>query len=167
MKKSQLKPLIKKILREVYKLQKNGNSGTLNNYEIEFDGITIPGICKSTDLVYVYTNIEYDSSSDIPAKGISNPPESGDFNIIDYDVGAISVWNNGMNDSKKEYDIKQLSLEQQSIVKKLVGEYLDEHEENIRDIVSSSSTSSEHDDYPDYEPIEYHNNDTKTNLGGN
>lgn len=124
---------------------KGPSTGTLDNYEVELEGVTIPGISTPNDLLYVNVNVEYEATPDIPAIGMSGPPEhsspaeSGDFSILSFNIGSLYVWINGEPKNKREYDINQLSPQQQIILKKEVGEYLDNYEDEIADRVLSSS----------------------------
>lgn len=154
MRREQLKPLIKSVLLELYKRKLQESSGTLDDYEIELEGLVIPGISTENDLVYVNTNIEYEGTKYVPAKGLYGPPEKsspaegGDFDIIDNNIGRIVVWSGGMGDNKKEYDINQLSQEQQQVVKQSVNDYIQEHEDDIRDkVLDSTSNEPEEPDY--------------------
>ncbi len=155
MKIEKLKPLVKAILTELYKRKLNENSGTLDNYQIELEGLVIPGISTENDLVYVDTNIEYEGTKEIPARGMYGPPEKsspaegGDFDIIDNDIGRIAVWSGGMVDNKKEYNIRQLNPQQQQILKQAVNDYIEEHVDDIRDKVLDSVSDIEPDE-PDY-----------------
>jgi hypothetical protein len=152
MKSSKLKPLIKNILREIYKKKLQESSGTLYEFEIEFENLVIPGISTQNDLVYVDVNIEYEATSDIPARGMFGPPEnsspaeSGDFSITDHSIGGVKVLTNGQG-QPKDLDIRQLSPQQQQIVQKAVSDYLDNNEDEIQDKVLDTTQNDF--DYPE------------------
>jgi len=136
MKIEKLKPLVKAILMELYnkKLLKEG-SGTLDNHEIQLEGLVIPGLTTEDDLVIVDVNIDYETSPDIPARGMFGPPEksspaeSGDFSVMDFNIGAISI-QHGEN-RPEQYDIKQLTPPQLMVLKKAVDEYIENNQDEF------------------------------------
>ena len=141
MKKSQLKPLIKTVLIEIYNRRKlnEWSSGTFEDYVIEFESLVIPGISTENDPVTISVNIEYEADEGSPAKGMFGPPEhsspaeSPEVHILDYSPVNVVVWGPEMGDNKKTYDPNALTPEQQTIVKKAVSNYMDSEEDSVKE----------------------------------
>jgi len=136
-KKSQLKPLIKTVLREIYKKQLNEwSSGIEENYEIEFDSLVIPGLTTENDAVTVTINIEYEGQPGTPARGMFGPPEnsspaeSDELNILDWDFVLLTI--TPEQGQPKEIDnFQTLSKEQFMVLKKAVNDYIEINEDKI------------------------------------
>lgn len=147
MKTSKLKPLIKTVLKEIYRRHGGYSSGTLEEFEIEFENLVIPGISTAEDLVYVNISVEYEASAGSPARGMFGPPEHSspeepaDVSIIDHSVGSITV--KPEQGQSKQMDITKLSPEQQQIVKKAVNDYVNGNEDTIVDKIMDKQGSYE------------------------
>ena len=136
-KKSQLKPLIKTVLREMYKKQLNEwSSGTMDDYEIEFETLVIPGLTTDTDSVMVTINIEYEANPGVEAKGMSGPPENSspaepdELNILDWDFVLLTI--TPEQGQPKEIDnFQTLSKEQFMVLKKAVNDYIETNKDKI------------------------------------
>ncbi len=154
MKKSKLKPLIKTVLREMYKKQLNEwSSGTEEDYEIEFDSLVIPGLTTDTDAVMVTINIEYEAQPGVEAKGMFGPPENSspaegaEVNVTDWDFQLLTI--TPEQGQPREIDnFQSLSREQFEILKKAVNNYVEANRDKIEDQILEKEGSAEP-DYPE------------------
>ena len=139
MKTEKLKILIKEVLRELHNRKLNeSSSGTLEDYEIEFDDLVIPGISTESDSIMITVNVEYEADAGSPARGMFGPPEhsspaeSPEVNIIDYNVVLITITSES-GQKRQIDDFKQFSREQSEIVKNAVSNYVESNEDSIKD----------------------------------
>jgi len=137
MKKSQLKPLIKTVLREMYKKQLNEwSTGTEEDYEIEFDSLVIPGLTTDMDAVSVKINIDYEGQAGTPARGMFGPPEHSspaepdELNILDWDFVLLTITPE-QGPSKEIDNFQTLSKEQFMVLKKAVNDYIETNKDKI------------------------------------
>jgi len=158
MKKSQLKPLIKTVLREMYKKQLNEwSSGTVEDHEIEFESLVIPGLTTDTDSVMVTVNIEYEAQPGVEAKGMFGPPENSspaegaEANITDWDFVLLTI--TPEQGQPKEIDnFRSLSEEQFNVLKKAVNDYIETNREKLEgDIIEKLDNEEPDYDEPDRE----------------
>jgi hypothetical protein len=136
MKKYQAKALIKEIIKEIYHGRRNmPSSGEYEDYEIELDGITIPGIIQPTDSVVVNVTIEYSASPGHEATGMFGPPEnsepgeSASIDELDYWVVGMTV--NG----ETEINPDSLQPQYQEIIKKAVSAHMSQNQRKIDDMI--------------------------------
>lgn len=156
MKKSQLKPLIKEVLKQLQKRKLNESTGTLDDYEIEFENLVIPGISNDGDVVTVEININYEATPDVPERGMFGPPENaspaeaGDFSIIDWDINLITVQpENGQ--STQINNFRQFTPEQWISIKTAVNGYIEENEEKIAsNVLDTKGDNISEPEEPDY-----------------
>jgi hypothetical protein len=153
MKKSQLKPLIKTVLREMYKKQLNEwSSGTMDDYEIEFDSLVIPGLTTDTDSVMVTISIEYEAQPGVEAKGIFGPPENSspeeraEVNLLDWDFQLLTITSE-QGQSKEIDNFRSLAPEQFEELKKAVNDYVQTNKDKIEEQI----LEKEGDVDPDYD----------------
>ncbi len=156
MKKSQLKPLIKTVLREMYKKQLNEwSSGTMDDYEIEFDSLVIPGLTTDTDAVMVTISIEYEAQPGVEAKGMFGPPENSspaegaEANMTDWDFQLLTITPE-QGQSKEIDNFRTLTPEQFEVLKKAVNNYVETNRGKIEDQILEKEGSAEP-DYPDHD----------------
>jgi len=150
--------------------RKLSSSGTYEDYEIELDSVTIPGIAQPTDAIVVRVDIEYDANPGHEARGMYGPPEHSEpgegpsLESFDYEITSFTVSNE--TGQEIEYnDLKKIAPEQLLILKKLVADHMTKHEKQIDDMIMSKVDFSpdpperESDDYDDpaadyvYDPI--------------
>ena len=154
MKKSQLKPLIKTVLREMYKKQLNEwSTGTFDDYEIEFDSLIIPGVSTETDSVIVTINIDYEGQAGVEAKGLGGPPENSspsendEVNIIDWDFSSVLIVPE-QGQQKQIDNVQTLSKEQFEVLKKAVNDYIKVNNNKIESVIIDK-LNKEEPDYPE------------------
>jgi|SRR5579862_3553979 len=138
MKKSELKPLIKAVLKEMMvKPSLNESSGTLDDYEIEFDNVVVPGIVNEGENVIVTISLDYEVTPGSPARGMSGPPEKSspaegaEVNIEDWDFSSITV--TPAQGEPREIDFKSVTKEQFTLLKKAVNNYIALNEGRIEE----------------------------------
>jgi len=151
MKTKQLKPLIKKILKEMYGRR---SSGTEENIEIELDSSIAPGLTLDGGEIEVGVTIEYESTPYTPATGMYGPPEhsspaeGGDFNIID----SYPIY---VNIGKQQIGFDKVPEDQKQIISKAVDSYVARHEREIGEKISAGAGDDFDEpperDYPDYD----------------
>ena len=151
--KSLLQELVNEIgvmRRSFPKLQKEGYSRTYEDYEIEFDGVTIPGIAQPTDDILVRINIKYNVTPGHEARGMYGPPEHSEpseepsLDSLYYEITSFDVSNE--TGQKIEYDdLKKLTPKQLLILKKLVAGHMDENEKRIEDMIITNTDFSPND----------------------
>ena len=152
MKKSKLKPLIKQVLRELYSKRLNESTGTLDEYEIEFESLVITGISTEDNSVIMLANIDYDAEPGAPDKGMFGRPEDSqqgygaEVNITDITVTSLVVKNQQNQIISEIYNLSKLSPEQQKEIHKAVEDYVSENEDSIKNKILDLEGSHE----PDY-----------------
>jgi hypothetical protein len=138
MKKSQLKVLIREILKEIYHSKGINISETYDDYEIEFESLAIPGISTEDDTVYVSMSINYDASSGYESS-MYGPPEKSyagegpSVEITGYHPVSIRVLNS--KGKETEYDPKELTEEQRKILEQAIDEHMVRNESKIEDMI--------------------------------
>ena len=139
MKKSQLKPLIKEVLKELYsrKLKESVSSGTYNDYDIEFESLVIPGISTENDKVEATVSIDYDANIGHEPTGMfvspehSTPGEGSSVELVGDTVTSVRI-----ND--KEIDLKSFKPDQITILNDAIKQYINDNEENITNKILDS-----------------------------
>jgi hypothetical protein len=150
--------------------RKLSSSGTYEDYEIELDSVTIPGIAQPTDAIVVRVNIEYDANPGHEARGMYGPPENSEpgegpsLESFDYEITSFTVANETGQEILYD-DLKKLTPEQLLILKKLVADHMTKNEKAIDDMIMSKVDFSpdpperEKDDFDDpaadyvYDPL--------------
>ncbi len=137
MKTEQLKPLIKRVLREMFKRQLNEwSSGTVDDYEIEFETLILPGLTTESDGVIVEINFDYEAQPGTEAKGMFGPPEnsspaeSADVSILDWDFQLLTITPE-QGQPKQIDNFQTLSKDQFEILKKAVNNYIQTNKDKI------------------------------------
>ena len=155
MKKSQLKLLIKEVIKELHQTRQS-SSDVYENFSVNLGGVVIPGISTENDEVEVITSIEYESEAAEPASGMFGPPENSSpghgagIDIIDYWVTDVLVYVAELHGEKKEYDFETLKPNQQQSVKNALIAYIESHEDKVgQDIMDK--LGNEEPDYPESE----------------
>lgn len=138
MKIKKLKPLIKAVLREMYSKQLNESSGTIEDYEIEFESLVIPGLTTESDGVIVTINIDYDGTPGVEAKGMFGPPEhsspaeGAEVNVLDWDFNLLTI--TPEQGQPREIDnFQSLPKDQFEALKKAVNDYIQSNKEKIEE----------------------------------
>jgi hypothetical protein len=156
MKTNKLKPLIKTVLKEMYKKQLNeASSGTFDDYEIEFDSLVIPGLTTDADGVIVTVSFEYDSQPGTEAKGMFGPPEksspaeSSEVNLIDWDFVSVTITSE-QGQHKEINNFSKLSREQFETLKTAVNDYIQTNKDKIEDEILEKEGNNDQ-DFPDTE----------------
>ena len=155
MKIKKLKPLIKAVLREMYSRNLNESSGTIDDYEIEFDSLVIPGLTTETDSVMVTVSLEYEATPGVEAKGMFGPPEnsspaeSGEVNLLDWDFQLLTITPE-QGQPKEIDDFQSLQREQFEALKKVVNNYIESNRDKIEGQILEKEGSAE----PDYDDRE-------------
>ncbi len=151
--------------------RKLSSAGTYEDYEIELDGLTIPGIAAPTDAIIVRVDIEYDANPGHEARGMYGPPEHSEpgegpsLESFDYEITSFTVANEAGQEVEYD-DLKKLSPEQLVPLKKAVADHMTKNERAIDDMILSKVDFSpeppeppERDDYDDpradymYDPL--------------
>lgn len=156
MKKNKLKPLIKTVLREMYKKQLNEwSTGTFDDYEIDLGSLVIPGLTTDSDSIIVNINIEYEGQAGVSAKGMGGPPENSspaensEMNILDWDFSSLLIVSED-GQQKQIDDLQTISKEQFEMLKKSVNDYIKINSEKIEEEIAEK-LSNEDPDYPEYD----------------
>jgi len=150
MKKSELKPLIKTVLKELFNKKSHTSTGTHENYPIELEGLIIPGLSTDTDMIEATINIDYEGHPGESASGMGGPPEysspavGADLNIIDWDFVSVDIHHEKGKPTK--IDFKKLSPEQFESIKQAVNNYIKINGEKIESQIMDSIGKIE----PDY-----------------
>lgn len=142
MKKSQLKSLIKVILKEVIH-EGGGVSDEYDLEDVEMDGIEIPNLTTKEYTLKVWIRIEYNADSGSPATGMFGPPEYSSpgegesVEIINSQPVSLEIL---APDDKKfvEVDINKLSPSQKLSLNNAVKSYVDDNESEISDQILNS-----------------------------
>ena len=138
MKSSKLKPLIKSILKEIYKI--NESSGTIDSYEISFDSLIIPGLSTRGDSITVSISLDYDVQDGAEEQGMfgspehSSPAESDMVNILDWNFGVLTITNQS-GQSREKGDLQTISKQQFEILKKSINNYIESNEDEIKEYI--------------------------------
>lgn len=128
---------LKSILREVFDDIREADRIGEKEYEIEFDGIYIPGLMRPTDLIKINIEFSYDFDAGYPARGKHGPPENYDpgegasVNITGHKILSIKI--SDENKQEREVDLRFLHPEQLRVIKTLVDSHI---KKNSRDIES-------------------------------
>lgn len=137
MKESELKPLVKQILREMFKKQLNEwSSDTMDDYDIEFEHLVIPGLSTETDSVIVTVSLSYEANPGSSARGLSGPPEhsepgeDAEVHLLDWDFSHVTI-NPQEGQPKKIDDFKSINKEQFELLKKSVNDYISANKDVI------------------------------------
>jgi hypothetical protein len=137
-KKSQLKPVIKEVLKELYR-QRSRASSTYDDYETEFEALVIPGLSTENDTVKVSISIGYNADAGEPARGMFGPPEyssPGEGPSVEIvDSWPTSVRIQDKSGKETEYDPNKLTKEQQIIIKKAIDDHVSQNDEKITDMI--------------------------------
>ena len=154
MRKDKLKPLIKTVLREMYKKQLNEwSSGTMEDYEIEFESLVIPGLTTDAEAVTVTVSLEYEAQAGVEAKGMFGPPENSspaegaEVNLLDWDFQLLTITPE-QGQSKEIDNFRSLAPEQFEALKKAVNDYIQTNKEKIEGQILEKEGSVEP-DYPE------------------
>jgi hypothetical protein len=141
MKKSQLKMLVKEVLREMAHGGRSNVSDTYDGYEIEFESLAIPDISTENDAVTVTVSIQYNANAGYEPRGMFGPPEHSDpgegasVEVVDYWPTSVVVWGPEMGDNQREYDPEKLTPEQQAVLKKAIENHMTQNESKIDDML--------------------------------
>lgn len=140
MTKEQIKPLIKKILKEYYRKTLNeSSSGTLEDYEIELENLVIPGVTIDTDVITVTINLEYEVSDGYDELGQFGsheravPAEDGEVDLHNYDISSIKV--TAINGKSVDIDSDAFEPAHLQMIKIQVNDYLDKNEDSIKQMI--------------------------------
>jgi len=128
----QLRKIVRECIRETIAEQgllREWTSGTLENYEIEFETLVIPGISTPTDSVVIAVALDYEANPGSPARGMSGPPdrsspaEGAEVNLLDWDFMFVTVTSE-QGEEKVIDDFKTVTREQFTVMKKAVNDYI-------------------------------------------
>ena len=124
----------------------NESSGTIEDYEIEFDSLVIPGLTTESDSIMVTINIEYEAPG-VEAKGMFGPPENSspaegaEVNVTDWDFQLLTI--TPEQGQPREIDnFQSLSREQFEILKKAVNNYVETNRDKIEDQILEKEGSA-------------------------
>ena len=152
MKKSQLKTLLKEIIKEISKGRISSGGNEYENYEIELESLVIPGISNANQRSIITVNIEYDADSGQKAVGMDGPPEYSDpeigssINITNVSVIGVKIYDES-DENEAVIDLNRLSSEQLKAVTDAARLYMDKNRKRIEsEIMDSVNTEP---DYPD------------------
>lgn len=137
----QLRKIVRECIRETIaeqRLLREWISGTLEDYEIEFETLVIPGISTPTDYVVITVALDYEANPGSPARGMSGPPdrsspaEGAEVNLTDWDFMSVTV-RPEQGEPKVIDDFKTVTREQFNVMKKAVNEYISLNKSKIEE----------------------------------
>lgn len=125
MKESELKPLVKQVLREMFKKQLNEwISDEMENYEIVFEPLVIPGLSTETDTVTVVLSLSYDAEGD-------------EVHLLDWDFMFVKITpEQGEEKIIDDFSSKSVTPEQFKLLKKAVNDYISANKDVIEGDIS-------------------------------
>lgn len=152
MKKSQLKTLLKEIIKEISRGRIRSGGNELENYEIELESLMIPGVSNENQGVTITVNIEYDDDPGQPEFGMGGPPEYSEpavdpsIEITNASVVGVKIYDeNGENEVI--IDLHRLTPEQLKVITTAANSHIDKNRQRIEsEIMDSVDTEP---DYPD------------------
>ena len=151
MKKSQLKTLLKEIIKEISRGRVSGGN-EYENYEIELESLVIPGMSNANQGATITVNIEYDADPGQQAVGMGGPPEYSEPEIgSSIDITNVSVIGVKIYDESGEneavLDLSKLLPEQLKVITDAAKLYVDKNRKQIEsEIMNSVDTEP---DYPE------------------
>ena len=152
MKKSQLKTLLKEIIKEISRGRVSSGGNEYENYEIELESLVIPGISNVNQGATITVNIEYDVDPGQPAVGMGGPPEYSEPEIgSSVEITKVSIVGVKIYDESGEneaiLELNKLTPEQLKSITDVANSYIDKNRQRIEsEIMDSVDTEP---DYPD------------------
>lgn len=152
MKKSQLRTLLKEIIKEISRGRVSSGGNEYENYEIELESLAIPGISNENQGATITVNIEYNADPEQHARGMvgtlqySDPAVESSIEITNISVVGVKIYDeNGENEVV--VDLNRLTSEQLKVITSTINSYVDQNRQRIEsEIMDSVDTEP---DYPD------------------
>ena len=107
------------------------------DWEMEIDGLHIPGICLPQDMLEINVDIDYNYTPKIPSRGMfgrpenASPAENAEVELLDHEVKTITCKSENGKERKIYYDY--LIRQQQEIIDEAIDEMTLEQEDDIEE----------------------------------